>query len=245
MDLQKLPQQQSPLHSILKPQITARLVQSPPEPTHLDLKPVLSPRRKSEEIVAFTLQDIITPQECQSLIDRSEAIGYQIALVNTGEGQGVHVPGYRDGHRAIIDDHAVAAEMWERIKHHVPAVYRKRPVIGMNERLRFLKYGPGDKFQPHMDGEYRRTDGSGHVTKITVQFYLNQDCQGGETSFLEERMIWADGDGKVVAVPPKTGQVLVFQHDLVHEGSEVTEGVKYVIRSDILYGPPDHSIHQQ
>ncbi|KAF9114891.1 hypothetical protein BGX27_009536, partial [Mortierella sp. AM989] len=182
--------------------------------------------------------DIISPKECQSLIDRSEAIGYEIALINSASGAGVHVPGYRDGKRCIIDDHAVAAEMWERIKHHVPAEYKGRSVVGMNERLRFLKYGPGDKFQPHMDGEYRRTDGSNHVTKITVQFYLNQDCQGGATSFLEERMAWSeDENGKKVAVPPKPGQVLVFQHNLVHEGSTVTEGVKYVIRSDILYGP--------
>ncbi|KAF9359086.1 hypothetical protein BGX26_000186 [Mortierella sp. AD094] len=246
---QNLPQQQqqSPLHSILESHTTARQVQSPSVPTHLDLKPILSQHRQSEQIVAFTLQDVISPRECQSLIERSEATGYQIAMINMASGEGIHVPGYRDGHRCIIDDHAVAAELWERIKHHVPAVYKSRPVIGMNERLRFLKYGPGDKFQPHMDGEYRRTDGSGHVTKITVQFYLNQDCQGGATSFLQEKMIWADedeGTREIVAVPPKTGQVLVFQHDLVHEGSKVTEGLKYVIRSDILYGPPNTSIRR-
>ncbi|KAF9998133.1 hypothetical protein BGZ80_003692 [Entomortierella chlamydospora] len=233
-------QPQSPLHSILEPRLTARLVQSPAVPTHLDLKPLLSLHRQQEEIVAFTLQNILSPQECQSLIERSEATGYEIALINSPNGQGVHIPGYRDGHRCIIDDHAVSAELWKRIKHHVPAVYKSRPVIGLNERLRFLKYGPGDKFQPHMDGEYRRTDGSGHVTKITVQFYLNQDCQGGATSFLQQQSLWADENEatrKVVAVPPKTGQALVFQHNLVHEGSKVTEGVKYVIRSDILYGP--------
>ncbi|ORZ13342.1 hypothetical protein BCR41DRAFT_296102, partial [Lobosporangium transversale] len=187
------------------------------------------------------LQNILTPQECQSLIARSEAVGYDIALVNTGsEGSGVHIPGYRDGQRCIIDDHAVAAELWRRIQQHVPTIYQKRPVIGMNERLRFLKYRPGDQFQPHMDGEYRRTDGSGHVTKVTVQFYLNEGCEGGATTFLEERMAWAKTDEEMtlrncVAVSPKVGQALVFQHDLVHEGSKVTQGEKYVIRSDVLY----------
>ncbi|KAF9109073.1 hypothetical protein BGX27_008037 [Mortierella sp. AM989] len=209
---------QSPLHSILEPQTTARLTQSPPEPTQLDLKPILSKHRQSEEIVAFTLQDIISPKECQSFIDRSEAIGYDTALIN---GVTVNIPGYRDGNRCIIDDHAVAAEMWERIKLHVPAVYEDRPVIGMNERLRFLKYGPGDRFQPHLDMEFKRTDGSNHITKITVQFYLNQDFQGGATSFLEERMSWDEDENyKKVSVTPKPGQVLVFQHDLVHEGSK-------------------------
>ncbi|KAF9433336.1 hypothetical protein BGZ76_009600 [Entomortierella beljakovae] len=232
-------QQQSPLQGVLKSSVTTNLIRSPSEPTHLDLKPYISRQRQHENIVAFTLQEILTPQECQSLIDRSESIGYDIALVNSSSGAGVHYPGYRDGHRCIIDDPTVAAELWTRIKHHVPAIYKNRPVIGMNERLRFLKYGPGDQFRAHMDGEYRRTDGSGHVTKITVQFYLNQDCQGGATSFLEERMAASDDDdaARKLAVNPKTGQVLVFQHDLVHEGSKVTQGMKYVIRSDILYGP--------
>jgi predicted 2-oxoglutarate/Fe(II)-dependent dioxygenase YbiX len=190
--------------------------------------------------VAFTLQDVLTPEECQRLIERSEQVGYDIALVNMGnEGPGVHVPGYRDGQRCIIDDHQIVAELWERVKHHVPAEFKRRPVVGINERLRFLKYGPGDQFQPHMDGEYHRTDGSGQVTKITIQLYLNDQCEGGATTFLEERMAWsASQTGEKVAVNPKVGQVLVFQHDLVHEGSKVTQGQKYVIRSDILYGPP-------
>ena len=29
--------------------------------------------------------------------------------------------------------------------------------------------------------------------------------------------------------------ILVFQHDLYHEGSLVTNGIKYVMRSDIMY----------
>ena len=28
---------------------------------------------------------------------------------------------------------------------------------------------------------------------------------------------------------------LLFQHRLLHEGAEVTAGVKYVVRSDIMY----------
>jgi hypothetical protein len=44
-------------------------------------------------------------------------------------------------------------------------------------------------------------------------------------------------------VSPITGNVLVFPHgesagSLVHEGSAVTQGVKYVIRTDVLYMIP-------
>lgn len=234
-------QQQSPLHSILDPWVTARLQETPSEPTHLDLKHLLSKNRQNEPILALTAQSILTPQECQAMIDRSESIGYDVALVNMGPtGQGVRVPGYRDGHRCIIDDKVFAAELWKRIEAYLPLEYENRPRIELNERLRFLKYGPGDQFQPHMDGEYHRTDGSGHVTKITIQFYLNDACTGGATSFLSEKDFRADRgkEPEKLEVNPKPGQILIFQHDLVHEGSKVTEGVKYVVRSDILYGRP-------
>ncbi|KAG9068722.1 hypothetical protein KI688_011005 [Linnemannia hyalina] len=250
-----------PLRSILHPSRTEYiLAQTPPVPTYLDLKPLLSKSRQSETITALTLSNVLTPQECDAMIQRTESLGYDIALVNVGgtgagAGAGVHMPGYRDGKRCIVDDVQFAKDVWERVKAYIPPVWEGRPVVGMNERLRFLKYFPGDQFAPHMDGEYRRTDGSGDVTKITIQFYLNggekdgdDGLLGGETSFLSERSFgrlpgagsMTKGEEKEVeriAVACRTGQALIFQHDLIHEGSRVIEGVKYVVRGDILYGP--------
>ncbi|KAG0097522.1 hypothetical protein BGZ93_002577 [Podila epicladia] len=231
------------LQNILTTEHSASLARNPPPPEPLNITPLLSNARKNEAIVALTVQNILSPTECRALIARAEHQGYDIALVNTGSGDGVHVPGYRDGQRCIIDDTHFAAQMWERIKLYVPAKYKGRPVVGLNERMRFLKYGPGDKFEAHMDGEYRRADGSGHRTKMTIQLYLNDACEGGATTFLNERAMWrVEGDQEQelkVAVAPKVGQLLVFQHDLVHEGSAVQSGVKYVIRSDVLYGMPE------
>ena len=68
--------------------------------------------------------------------------------------------------------------------------------------------------------------------------YLNDDFEGGHTNFYtpspEEGRLEARG------VAPRTGAVLVFPHggemgSLVHEGSAVTKGAKYVIRTDVLY----------
>ncbi|KAF9430314.1 hypothetical protein BGZ94_007401 [Podila epigama] len=239
------------LNNILIPKVTTNIVKTPPPPEHLNLKPLLSSRRQLEDIVALTVQNILSAQECQDLIARSESLGYDVALVNSASGQGIHLPGYRDGQRCIVDDIPFAAQLWERIRPYLPAVYQNRPVVGLNERMRFLKYLPGDKFEAHMDGEYRRQDGSNHCTKMTVQFYLNDACEGGATTFLDENGLWksemakkdtttADNINAVleVAVPPRVGQILVFQHNLVHEGSPVKAGIKYVIRTDVLYGPP-------
>ncbi len=53
--------------------------------------------------------------------------------------------------------------------------------------------------------------------------YLNDDFKGGETRF-----------DKIV-VQPRKGSALFFYHDLEHEGSEVLEGVKQVLRTDVLF----------
>ena len=34
---------------------------------------------------------------------------------------------------------------------------------------------------------------------------------------------------------PKSGSVLVFDHELFHEGALLKEGVKYAIRTDVMY----------
>ena len=53
--------------------------------------------------------------------------------------------------------------------------------------------------------------------------YLNDNYQGGETSFND------------VIIKPKQGMALIFQHDVEHAGNPVTQGAKYVLRTDIMY----------
>ena len=40
----------------------------------------------------------------------------------------------RNNARCIWDSEEEATKVWERIKHHIPAVYMERKVLGLNER---------------------------------------------------------------------------------------------------------------
>ena len=53
--------------------------------------------------------------------------------------------------------------------------------------------------------------------------YLNEGMEGGATKF------------HGLKVKPKTGMALIFAHKIGHEGEVITNGVKYVLRSDIMY----------
>ena len=93
----------------------------------------------------------------------------------------------------------------------------------MNERFRCYRYEPGQRFAPHFDGAFVRD--AHERSHLTLMVYLNEGFGGGSTAFL-------DWDREVA---PRLGSALVFQHRLLHEGCTVTSGVKYVLRSDVMY----------
>jgi len=173
---------------------------------------------------------VFTLEECEKLIKTSEDTGYTEALVHVGGGRQILMKGYRDGHRVMIDDREFVACLLQRISSFLPATFDNENLVEINERLRFLRYDDGDKFQPHSDASYGRPDYSA-ATLITLQIYLNENFKGGETTFLHRRA----GNGKCVPVVPKTGMILVFEHNILHEGSLVKRGRKYTIRTDVLY----------
>jgi prolyl 4-hydroxylase len=96
-------------------------------------------------------------------------------------------------------------------------------VVGANERLRCYRYAPGQRFKPHFDGSFARDHDERSL--LTFMVYLNDDFEGGETALLDLDQM----------VAPKTGSALLFQHPILHEGCTVTRGVKYALRSDIMY----------
>jgi hypothetical protein len=57
---------------------------------------------------------------------------------------------------------------------------------------------------------------------------------GGNTRFLDDDKL---EDEHQVSIIPSIGRVLVFEHPILHEGQLVEGGIKYAVRSDIMYRP--------
>jgi len=209
--------------------------------------------RANEDPYVVVLDDVFTPEECQYLIDASEQSElYEQAKINIGGGREMLLTDTRNSDRAIVDSPQFAELLWQRIMSKVeddPRLTELESIapganmfaVGLNERMRFLRYDSGAFFAAHFDGCYKRgpLDKSGQARQgersfVTCQLYLNdgeQDFQGGATSFLS---MHGDTEERVEVVP-KPGRVLLFQHGLYHEGSCVTAGRKYCIRTDVMY----------
>jgi len=105
-----------------------------------------------------------------------------------------------------------------------------------NPNIRLYKYEKGMAFGKHVDGSHPVN----HVgmTEVTVLIYLS-DCQGGATRFYPAvSSSRSKGKDKSIAFVPKKGALLVHIHGdrcLEHEADPVLSGVKYILRTDLVY----------
>ncbi|GBC08919.1 hypothetical protein RclHR1_08490013 [Rhizophagus clarus] len=201
----------------------------------LEIKPIDLSSINKREPLAFIIDNVLTLEECNALINLTENdpnIKYEEALLNIGEGKQISAKDVRNSSRYIRDDFIISSQIFNRISHLLPQTWkwgnRTFPLSCLNERLRFLKYKKGEYFKCHQDGMYGRDDGS-ETSFVTLQLYLNEGFQGGETTFLNNLL------NAKVPVIPKPGRALVFEHNIFHEGSKLIDGIKYVIRTDVMY----------
>lgn len=172
----------------------------------------------------WVVENLFTLEECQAWIERVEEVGFDDAPINIGFGKTQIRKDVRNNSRVMFDNEDAAFEIWQRAKEHLPKIANGRVALGLNERLRFYRYEVGQKFAFHMDGYFRRENGEQSL--LTFMVYLNEDFEGGETVFANSHN---------TIVKPKTGMMLAFNHTLFHEGSEVSSGRKYVLRSDVMF----------
>lgn len=184
----------------------------------------------------FLVREFLSAQVCEGLIEQAEAHGFGEAPVNTllGPKMMKHV---RNNERVMIDDEPKSLSLWDALSLHLPEPWQRlmfhrggvpahMAASGLNERLRFYRYQPGHRFRVHRDGHFVRPDGE-EMSLLTALFFLNEDFEGGHTAIIEP--------AHATDITPCTGDVLLFEHSLLHEGREVTAGTKYVMRSDVMY----------
>jgi prolyl 4-hydroxylase len=178
----------------------------------------------------LVVHGFLSTEECSALIRRSESLRYEPGTVAD-----VVMDDVRNNERVILDDRSLAAELFGRAEESLPAVIEGHRLVGFNERWRFYRYSHGQTFKPHRDGSYMRMD-SWEESQMTFMIYLNDGMTGGETRFFAG-MDQAFRRTPYLSVKPTEGMALIFLHSIWHEGAVVHSGTKYVLRTDVMYGP--------
>lgn len=166
-------------------------------------------------------------------------MGLVKARITTYDGKMVEDSEYRSGGRLIWHlKPKHLAKLWDRMKAHFPlpgtegSPSNLKP-YGLNERLRFLRYSTGQKFEMHYDGGFRRRRGD--ESYMTFIVYLQAPKEGGHTQFFD-----GIAANVVASIAPTPGTALLFFHKQhpwspLHSGQRVGSGVKWAIRSDVMY----------
>lgn len=214
---------------------------------------------------AFVIDNLFTPADCQRLLEAAESKSEWVpAKLNGGGNLEYSDTSYRNSGRIMHDDEPLAEWIFEKLRPYLGGIefiadakrhnHLRAPsaqttegaqLLRLNERLRFLRYGPGEFFKPHADGSYVTPDRK-QVSYYTLQIYLNGDkdsLKGGATRFWPTYYSMysasksnAKKEIHYVDVESRMGRVLIFEHEgLLHSGEEVKEGVKYSMRTDFMY----------
>jgi hypothetical protein len=168
----------------------------------------------------------LTEEEAQWLIDRGEKWGFEQSTVYSEEADDNIVrKDIRDNHRVLETFPALSQAVWNAVGHLFPTEVDGKKKLGLYSLWRYYRYHPGQNFAAHQDHVVFGDELDGTESRYTFLLYLNGSSEGGQTAF-----------PKIDAsVSPTTGMALAFRHENWHEGKTVLGGVKYVIRSDVMY----------
>jgi hypothetical protein len=202
---------------------------------------------------AFQLLNVLSKEECEKLISISEQLEYlpdaAVSLPRSVR--------HNDSLTWIVDEQTDGI-IWQRIAHLMDdrqAIFGDSKALGINARFRFYRYKPEDYFKPHSDGSWpgSRVINNELVanaypdrySQMTFLIFLSENFQGGATRFLVNaddatQPATRNDNVKDVDIRTPAGGILCFPHGMhplhcIHSSVPITNGVKYIIRSDVLF----------
>jgi hypothetical protein len=120
-----------------------------------------TPLKEYEGLYAVVIDGVMTAEECTQLLSAAEKeSNWEAALVNIGGGRQKLMNDIRKCGRIMWDNQEILDRIWSRIAPMLPelqkingweaATINPKAAIEftrLNERMRILKYGPGDYFK--------------------------------------------------------------------------------------------------
>jgi len=214
-----------------------------------------------ENLDCFVLDNVLSEQECKYLVEKTEEMGYSF-----WDSRPDRVTDFRDADTIEVHHPDLAALLWERAAPFLSENVVINPdddenprwqrdlegtwePVGTNEHVLFARYDAGGHFAPHTDGF--SVVSCDERSMYSIVLFLNACTDGGGTRFYADEQrdkLVKDERGRYTGTPemelttvdPKVGRMVVFFHNILHQGVGVGAGAKkYIIRSDVMYKRQD------
>ncbi|KAG6918040.1 hypothetical protein DXG01_016895 [Tephrocybe rancida] len=194
------------------------------------------------------IDDLFTPAECKAFVKFIDELPLELTSPKKrGEAERVN-------HRFSVTSVTFAQRLHALLTPHLPSfpypTSTKRtqkegdpPRLphSFNSNIRVYKYTPEQHFGKHYDDSVRDPM-TGAKSEWTLLVYLTGVEDGVEGGgVIDKTLFYKDERGKpqeVISAPLTRGTALLHRHGqecMLHEGSMVTKGNKYVLRSDLMF----------
>ncbi|KIL00107.1 hypothetical protein PAXRUDRAFT_822048 [Paxillus rubicundulus Ve08.2h10] len=189
------------------------------------------------------IDEFLSPEECKRFAKFIDELPLELTPPKKkGEAERVN-------YRFSVNSATFAEQLHSLLLPHLPSFPYppsvRRPAQSVQPRLphscnsniRMYKYTPSQHFGPHYDDSVK-DHATGAKSEWTLLIYLSgveDGVEGGETLFYkEERGV----PRETIVAPLARGTALLHRHGnecLLHEGSLVHKGTKYILRSDLMF----------
>lgn len=205
--------QQHTMFPLPAPQMVAGKAQSelaslqlpPPQPLRAQLAP------NAALAQARVVEGVFTREQCEQIIAIGSGLPREDARVQS------YGTSARIGHVAWIDPGAQTFWVYQRLATIVQWVNQafRFEMIGFSDALQYTVYGPGHKFDWHVD--IGTGAASNRKLSMTVQLSDESDYDGGALQFIS---------APELSMPKKQGAAILFPAYLAHRVTDVTRGVR-------------------
>ena len=151
----------------------------------------------------FTLDNVMSPTDCDNLIRTATDAGFNKSSVSGGGHGRTGREDARTSQFYVMINPAISNSLWNKIKPHMPPdvshlsasgyvsnthVAKEWKPVKVNDRLRIYKYEVGEVFPEHIDYKmcrkvYKNGKQYQQMTFMTLLIYLNDSFEGGQTGF--------------------------------------------------------------
>ena len=211
---------------------------------NITLSKLSSCLENTNDNVIYTIDNFLSEELCNEIIYNSETSGFDYL-------------NFRQSYRLLAKDNnnhltEYISNTINKILEELISFKWKEPTgfdtyninwkqtSNVNDCIRINKYTK-KSFGYHRDAPF--TQSNLLRSNYTVLIYLNDNFTGGET-VLNINKVYHDGltveqelnnqsESKLIQITPKKGRCVIFPHGILHKSEEV-EGVKYVLRTDLI-----------
>ncbi|HEY0099683.1 MAG TPA: 2OG-Fe(II) oxygenase [Pyrinomonadaceae bacterium] len=189
-----------------------------------------APLEYTEEVAGIISTQLYSPRYCRGLVEYARAAdGWTAASIferGRGAGDAAARPAYRSARALAFDSRSpVGREFDEQMARIVrPLVNRVwQANLETHKATHIVRYAPGDFYVAHTD-----TIPGDDYRYFTVLCYLNEEFEGGQTTF----------PALNYSFKPRTGAAIIFPATYLHCAEPVTAGEKYAVVTWLCGAPP-------